>query len=433
MKILFIVPGSGDSFYCGNCFRDNLQANALRNAGHDVVIMPLYLPFRYPSFKAGTPLFFPATTFYASQMFFKKGGIPRWLSRLLESKAMLRVASAFSGTTSAAGLEGITLSMIHGIDAVFAEQVNPMLDWIEHHEKPDIIHLSTTLLIGVAKAVKQRVDIPVVCSLQDEEIWIDSLRGDYRNEAWQGIISNIMYVDRFVTTSEFYKKAITARIPQITDVDVIYPGVDVSMYSSDRYPANPVIGFFYRMNRENGLDILAEAFVILKKRGTVKNLKLKVAGGYTSADRRFLKEVKKTLRPYMNDVEMSSVYSPEEHAGFYRQISVICVPVTFDEGVGLYLCEAFAAGRPAVEPATGSFPEIAGEAGVVYEEPPFPPRGGLRGAPLADALEKLLADKNLFGHCCEKALEMSRTRYNYKVMAEKLIMNYKKYISLQPF
>ena len=42
MKILFIIPGSGDSFYCGNCFRDNLLANALRKAGHEVIIMPLY-------------------------------------------------------------------------------------------------------------------------------------------------------------------------------------------------------------------------------------------------------------------------------------------------------------------------------------------------------------------------------------------------------
>ena len=187
MKILFIVPGSGDSFYCGNCFRDNLQANALRKAGHEVFLMPLYLPFKYSSFKADTPLFFPATTFYAAEKFFNKGGMPGWMRRVLESKPMLRIASSLSGTTSAAGLEGMTLSMIHGSNAVFTEQVNMMLDWIEHHEKPDIIHLSTTLLIGVAKAIKQRIHIPVVCSLQDEELWIDSMKSAYLQEAWQGI------------------------------------------------------------------------------------------------------------------------------------------------------------------------------------------------------------------------------------------------------
>lgn len=29
MKILIIGPGAGDSFYCGNCFRDSLQTSAL--------------------------------------------------------------------------------------------------------------------------------------------------------------------------------------------------------------------------------------------------------------------------------------------------------------------------------------------------------------------------------------------------------------------
>ena len=58
MKILFILPGAGDSFYCGNCFRDNLQAMALRKAGHEVVIMPLYLPLKQTSMLGAAPLFF---------------------------------------------------------------------------------------------------------------------------------------------------------------------------------------------------------------------------------------------------------------------------------------------------------------------------------------------------------------------------------------
>jgi glycosyltransferase involved in cell wall biosynthesis len=416
MKILFIVPGSGDAFYCGNCFRDNLQANALRKAGHEVIVMPLYLPFKYPSFKADTPLFFPATTFFAAERYFKKGRVPRLLSRMLESKLMLRIASSFSGTTSADGLEDITLSMIFGANAAFAEQVKMMMDWIEHHEKPDVIHLSTTLLIGVAKAVRQRINIPVVCSVQDEEVWIDSMEPIFAQVAWQGIVENLKYIDQFVTASEFYKKTITARIPQITDVEVIYPGVDVAKYASDVYPTDPVIGFFYRMNRENGLDILAEAFVKLKKRNTVKNLKLKVAGGHTAKDKRFLRSVKKILRPYMDDVDWSDTYDPEHHADFYKQITCISVPITFDEGVGLYLCEAFAASRPAVEPASGSFPEIIGDAGMVYSPN--------NSDALADAIEKLLTDKTLFNHCCEKALEMSQTRYNYGMMSKRLIKTY---------
>ena len=418
MKILFIVPGSGDSFYCGNCFRDNLQANALRNAGHEVVIMPLYLPIEYPSFRADTPLFFPATTFYAGRKFFKRGNMPKWISRFLGSESMLRYASSLSGATSAAGLEGITLSMIIGLDGAFNQQVEPILEWIEKHEQPDVIHLSTSLLIGVARAIKCRTFIPIICSLQDEEVWIDSMRPKFVNKAWQGIIDNLHFVDKFVTTSEFYKNAITTRIPQIKFIDVVYPGVNIQKYYSKDYPDNPVIGFFNRMNRENGLDILAHAFVKLKKEDKIKNLKLKISGGYTSHDKRCLKEVKKILLPYMDDVDFCEAYDPEGHANFYRQISIICVPITFDEGVGLYLCEAFAAGRPAVEPATGSFSEIIGDAGIVYS-----PNSS---DALAQAIDKMFTDKTLYERCCKKAIELSKNRYNDVVMAENLIKSYER-------
>jgi len=412
MKILFIIPGSGDSFYCGNCFRDNLQADALRKAGHDVIIMSLYLPLRQKSFQADTPLFFPATTYYTEQKFFRNRRMPQWLQRLTGSNALLKLASSLSGTTSAEGMEEMTLSMITGDDLPFAEQIKPMIEWIRDVEKPDIIHLSSTLLIGIAKTLRQHFAIPIICSVQDEEVWIDSLNEKDAKIAWQGIAENVRYVDNFVTTSEFYREIIRKRIPEITQIEVIYPGIDREKYFSENYPNEPTIGFFYRMNRLNGLDILADAFVILKKRNTIPNLKLRIGGGYSGYDKKFLRQVKKTLLPYKNDVIMYHSYSLEEHLTFFGKISVISVPIRFDEGVGLYLCEAFAAGRPTVEPKTGSFPEIVGDAGLLYE-----PNDAQS---LADALEKLLTNKTLYNQKVEEANRLSLNRYNQKTTAEKL-------------
>ena len=204
---------------------------------------------------------------------------------------------------------------------------------------------------------------------------------------------------------------------------MIYPGVDRQKYASTSYPQDPVIGFFYRMNRANGLDILANAFIKLKERGTIKNLRLKIAGGYTGKDKPFLKEIKRRLSPYKEAVEIVDDYSLEDHAGFYNSISVLSVPITFEEGVGLYLCEAFAAGRPAVEPATGSFPEIVGEAGILYK-----PNSS---DALADALEKLLTDKELYIRYAEKAADLSASRYNELVMAENLLALYKQFTGNQ--
>jgi len=419
MKILFIIPGSGDSFYCGNCFRDNLQASALRNAGHDVIIMPLYLPLKQESFQADTPLFFPATTYYLAQKFFGKRKMPKWIKKLTGSDTMLKIASSRSGTTSAKGMEDMTLSMIKGDDLAFTDHINQMINWIQTQEKPDIIHLSSTLIIGIAKVLRSQLNIPIICSVQDEEIWIDSLNKNDANRAWQSIAENIGYIDHFITTSEFYKEVVKKRIPQIAEVEVIYPGVDCKKYASKNYPKDPTIGFFYRMNRENGLDILAEAFVKLKKKNTIKNLKLKIGGGYTNENKQFLKEVKKILTPYLADVEISDSYSLEEQVRFYSEISVISVPITFNESVGLYLCEAFAAGRPAVEPSTGSFPEIIGEAGLLYSPN--------NSDALADALEKLLTDSQLYNQSVDKALKLSEMHYNEQILAEQLLKLYKQY------
>ena len=82
----------------------------------------------------------------------------------------------------------------------------------------------------------------------------------------------------------------------------------------------------------------------------------------------------------------------------------------------MYLCEAFAAGRPVVEPNTGSFAEIVGQAGIVYE-----PNDASH---LADALERLLTDKQLFDACVEHATAQARERYDDTVMARQLTTLY---------
>ena len=43
MNIVQITPGAG-GMYCGNCFHDNALVAALRQLGHQVLMVPLYLP-----------------------------------------------------------------------------------------------------------------------------------------------------------------------------------------------------------------------------------------------------------------------------------------------------------------------------------------------------------------------------------------------------
>ena len=415
MKVLFVTPGSGDGYFCGNCYRDNLMAQALHRAGHEVTVVPLYLPLKHiGKLQGAAPLFFPATTYYVEQKTGRRS--PRWLRNLFDSKPALGMAASFSGTTTAEGMEDMTFSMIEGTDRTFLRHADELTRWIKQEGQPDIIHLSSSLLIGIAKHIKEQLDIPLVCSLQDEEVWIDTLAPQYAQRAWQGICNGAKWVDRFVTTSHYYENVVHRRLPHFPAVEVIYPGVEISRYQTDAWPDHPTIGFFYRMNELDGLDILAEAFVMLKERNSIPHLKLRIGGGYMATDKGFLSKVRKTLKPHEKDVTIEEEYTWKHHPQFYRDISVLAVPLRFQEGVGLYLCEAFAAGRPAVEPKTGSFPEIIDEAGITYQPN--------TAAALAEALERLLTDDELMASCSSRALHLSKTRYNDELTAHRLLKTY---------
>jgi glycosyltransferase involved in cell wall biosynthesis len=322
------------------------------------------------------------------------------------------MAASFSGSTSAGGLEDMTLSMIRGDDPVFLRQIETLLAWIREHERPDVILLSSSLVIGIGKVLKEETKLPIVCSLQDEEIWIDGLENAFAEAAWTSIADNMKYIDRFITTSEFYKKFALRRFPQIGQIDVVYPGLDTSLYASTHYPAQPTIGFFYRMNELNGLHILAEAFVKVKQSGRIPGLRLRIGGGYTSSDKSFLRKLRRMLAPYSEDVTWCETYRLQDHAAFYREISALCVPLTFEEGVGLYLCEAFAAGRPAIEPDAGSFAEITDGAGLLYS--PNTPDA------LAAAIERLFTTEGLWESCRDRALHLAKSRYHETVQAAAL-------------
>ena len=68
MNLVQITPGAG-GMYCGNCFRDNALVAALRRRGHDVLMVPLYLPMTLDeeNQSAGTPTFFGGINVYLEQ------------------------------------------------------------------------------------------------------------------------------------------------------------------------------------------------------------------------------------------------------------------------------------------------------------------------------------------------------------------------------
>jgi hypothetical protein len=178
MNILQIIPGSGGSFYCGNCLRDSKFVDALRKEGHQVVKIPMYLPLFADEhdIAADIPVFYGAISIYLKQRFpvFRKA--PAWFDKLLNTKPFLKLAASMAGSTDAKGLEEMTESMLLGEEGKQKDELERMVDWLAEHCYPDIIHLSNALLLGLAHRIREKMDVPVVCSLQDEDVWVDVMK-----------------------------------------------------------------------------------------------------------------------------------------------------------------------------------------------------------------------------------------------------------------
>src|SRR5205809_1085780 len=61
---------------------------------------------------------------------------------------------------------------------------NRLLRWMEQEVKPEAVSRSNALLIGLAPAIARRLRVPVVCAMQGEDVFLDSLAEPYRARAW---------------------------------------------------------------------------------------------------------------------------------------------------------------------------------------------------------------------------------------------------------
>ena len=270
MKIVQLIPGSGNAFYCENCFRDTNLVMSMRAKGHDVAVVPLYLPIMSEEAhcKPDAPIFFGGINVYLQQKssLFRK--TPRWIDRMFDLPALLKWVAKKAGMTKAEELGDMTLSMLLGEKGNQAKEVKRLVDWLELTGKPDLVQFSNALLLGMAHQIKERLKIPLVCILQDEDIWLDAMPEPQRSILYETIRQRSTEVDAFISVSNYYKQLMCDRLNLPCDrVYVVYNGIRADNYTQSEIPFNPpVIGFLERQCKEKGLGILAEAFIILKKK-----------------------------------------------------------------------------------------------------------------------------------------------------------------------
>jgi glycosyltransferase involved in cell wall biosynthesis len=390
--------------YCGGCLRDNALVAALRKQGHEVLMVPLYLPLTLDEEdqSTGAPVFFSGINVYLAQKAPLFRGAPGWLRDLFASRRLLKWAAGKAAKTRAADLGELTLSMLRGEAGNQAREIEELIAWLKTQPKPDVLCLSNALLIGIVHRLKAELQVPVVCSLQGEDFFLDALPETHRAACWHTLAERAAEVDLFVAPSRYFGNLMRERLGFSSGrLRVVHNGINLEGYrvegrgakaegrrqkAEDQGANVPSLGFFARMCPEKGLNTLVEAYIVLRQRGRVGGLKLRVGGSCGPADAAFVDSMRERLAAggLLGEVEFHPNVDRAAKLAFLRSLSVFSVPALYGEAFGLYAIEAMAAGVPVVQPRVAAFPELieATGGGVLCE-------AGDPGT-LAEAIEELL-------------------------------------------
>ena len=426
MKIVHIVPGSGGTFYCQNCMRDGALVKGMRSLGHDVVLVPMYLPLFTDDANAigDSPVFYGAINVYLEERFPFFRRAPRWFRRALDTTPLLAMAARKAGSTRAEGLEDMTLSVLRGEDGNQAAELDRMVAWLEAEGRPDVIHLSNALLLGLARRIKERLGVPVVCSLQDEHQWLDTMDPAGSETIWRTMAERATEVDAFVAVSDYYAGVMSERLEIPSDrMHVVHLGIDVSGSGQAALRFEPpTIGYLSRLSESLGLGLLVEAFLMLRRDARLRHLKLRATGGQTGDDAAFLSRLRRKVNDAgaAGDVEFVDSFDRASRLEFLRSVDILSVPVLEGEAFGTYMLEALASAVPVVQPELGGFPEIVTATG-----------GGLLYAPndaehLARALKLLLRDPDRARGLGRAGRVVVRERFTIRNAAQRLVDVYGK-------
>src|SRR5215467_6097766 len=161
MKILAFTAGAAQ-MYCGSCIRDNALAAELKRLGHDVILLPIYTPTRTDETNVSQhKVFFGGISVFLEQhsAFFRK--TPWLLDRLWDSQWALKLASKRSIAVNPRLLGELTVSMLRGEDGFQRKEIRKLTSWLRSEPPPDIVTLPNSLLIGLARSIREAVGRPV--------------------------------------------------------------------------------------------------------------------------------------------------------------------------------------------------------------------------------------------------------------------------------
>ena len=418
--------------YCGSCLRDNAMATELIARGHDVMLLPVYTPtFTDEPNVSNDHVVLGGISAYLEQYhpMFRK--TPRWLDRIWDSKTVLGLASRRSISTNPQMLGEMTVSVLKGENGFQRKEIDKLIEWLKDQDTPDVINLPYSLLLGMAGPLKRALNVPILCTLQGEDLFLDNLQEPYRSEALGLIRDQIENVDSFLSVSEYYADFMPRYlgIPR-EKIRVVPLGINPQGFElrESKRTGPFTVGFLARIAPEKGLHVLADAYRLLRQSGALPEARFEAAG-YMAADcKSYLEKIQKSLKDAGLDGEFHyrGVLDRAEKIAFLRKLDVMSVPATYDEPKGVSLLEAMACGVPLVQPRRGSFTELVENTG-----------GGLLVQPddsqsLAEGILKIAKNKQLAEELSANGFRGVREQYTAVNMADRVLEAYESVICPTP-
>jgi glycosyltransferase involved in cell wall biosynthesis len=424
MKIVHITAGAGGRL-CGSCLHDNALVRSLRTRGLDAILVPAYVPTTTDEeniaiervvmggvnvwLEEHVPLFRQMPRFLDST-----------LGRLLDSRWLLAWLSSRTGSTRPADLGPLTASTLAGEQGHQRKEVEKLAAWLSAEVRPDVVHLSNALLVGLARRVKQATGARIVCSLSGEDIFIEQIPAPHYGRIRELLRERAADVDRFVTLNHSFAEFMADYLDvPIETISVIPHGVDRTGFPAvapdlvARRRARGgrlVVGSLARACPEKGLEQLVRSLPLIARDRDVEVL---AAGAEVDAEQGYLRRCL-TLAEELGVADRFRWLGQVDRPGKLRlleSIDVFAMPTVFPEAKGLPVIEAMAAGVPVVAPAHGTFPELFDDerAGLLH----------VPGAPadLARAIGSLLDDVELASRCGRHGHDLSLTRHTADQMA----------------
>ncbi len=376
MKVAYITAGAA-GMYCGTCIHDNAVATVLQKQGHNVSLIPTYTPTRTDEVNVSlNRVFFGGINVYLQQKLSFFRHTPWVFDRLLDNSSLLNGLSRFSASTDARDLGMLTVSMLSAEQGYQKKELEKLVKWLQEDDQPDIVYLTNSMLVGFAREIKNALEVPVVCGLQGEDIFLRDLIDPYKTEALTLLAERAADADGFVAPCNYYAQFMAEeylKVP-VDKIDVVPLGLNLDGHGNLVEKAGPPplkIGYLARICPEKGLHLLVSAFYTLTKELGADNIELHVAGYLGKKDEPYFEELVNQIHAW--GLHESFVHygevSRSEKIDFLNRLHVFSVPTVYRESKGLSILEALANGVPVVQPQHGSFPEMvkATEGGLLVE------------------------------------------------------------------